>query len=115
MPSDVREALSTWQNLLYWSTSYFERNILDHRTSVALPYYTTQTAFGEILATVRRDYDWGAQPFTNDLDQLAADRQLDNLLVTRIIMGGDQLGQYEDLRDGLVALTEVLERNIAER
>ena len=94
---------------------YLMGRSLGGRTSLALPYYTTQTAFGEILETVRRDYDWGAQPFTNDLDQLAADRQLDNLLVTRIIMGGDQLGQYEDLRDGLVALTGVLERNIAER
>ena len=104
---DVRDALSIWQSALLEVTAYSERNVLDFRKTSLLPYWMEAVAVGEMVSLFRTG---DPVRFSNDLALLATDRQLDNLLMMKLLMGGDQLLTYERLRAALVELEAHLEQ-----
>jgi integrase len=91
-----------------------ERKILAHRTTSVDPYIIEETAWAEMVILFRQDYAEEPVRFSNDLARLAADRRFDNLLVYKLLLGGDLLQGYRRLQTTLVDLGEVLQRNMGE-
>jgi hypothetical protein len=111
MPDDeVRAAVLELDRALDRSTNYFERNLLEHRWSVTFPYWTQSTALSEAFKAFQPRTGFGEHRFLTDWAALANDRVFDNLLVTRMALGQEQVGGYRRVEAALEQLQEALRR-----
>ena len=113
LPVSVRDALSVWKRALRNVTEYWDPYMLNHRTTSGDPFYVDATAFGELVISYDPEtYADDPVRFENDIQRLAEDRKLDNLLMYQLLLGNARLEAYRRLRGALAELDDVLRRNL---